>query len=269
MKKASPDARDLKIRELERELLKQRRVNEALRDIQLLQNTILEKSMSGYCIFLDGKIYAMNPIAVSFTGFDVHELIGRKADFLVHPEDRAAVKKSARAMLSGERKVPYEFRILTKQKEVRWVVEAIVPIMFQGKPAVLANAMDVTQRKLVEEKLIESENLYRTIFETTGTMTMIGDENQTISLLNTEFENITGFYREYWEGRKWTEYVYEQDAPRLEEYNRLRQTDSPAAPKRYEYRLINNRGQIKHILATVSMIPGTKKYVSSSMDIRN
>ncbi len=74
--------------------------------------------------------------------------------------------------------------------------------------------MDVTIRKTVAEKLRESENLYRAIFETTGTATIIIEEDKTISLLNSEFEKMTGYRREEWEGKKqWTEYVAPKDVP--------------------------------------------------------
>ena len=257
-----------RIRALEKELLNVKKLNESLSEIQTLQNILLEKSLSAFCIFVDGKIYAMNPIAIAFTGYDVQELIGQESDFLVHPDDREAVKANARAMLKGERTSPYEFRVLTKQKEVRWVVEAIVPIMFRGKRAILANEMDITQRKQIEQKLIESENIYRTIFETTGTFTMIGNEDKKISLLNAEFEKLTGYRREDWEGKKsWTEYTHKDDLSRMEEYHRMRRINPEAVPKTYESRLIDSQGQVKHILVKVSMIPGTTKHVSSAMDI--
>lgn len=257
-----------KIHELEEELLQARKLIEALSEIQKLQSTLLEKSLTGFCMFVDGKIYALNPIAIGFTGYDVQELIGQEPDFLVHPDDREAVKESARAMLKEERTSPYEFRVLTKQKEVRWVVEVIVPIMFRGKRAILTNGMDITQRKLIEQKLIESENIYRTIFETTGTFTMIGDEDKKISLLNAEFEKLTGYRREDWEGKKsWTEYTHKDDRSRMEEYHRMRRINPEAVPKVYESRVIDHQGQVKHILVKVSMIPGTTKHVSSAMDI--
>jgi len=262
------EALENKIRALEEELIRQRHLNDTLLESQDLQNTIMDKSLVGYYISLDGKFYAMNPIAVSYTGYAAEELIGRPSDFLIHPDDREEVERNAHAMIKGERTSPYEFRIITKKQEVRWVMEAIARVLIAGKQAILGNAMDMTIRKNAEQKLMESENLYRTIFETTGTMTMISEEDKTVSLLNSEFDKLTGFRREDWEGKKkWTECVDERDLPRMEEYHRLRRIDPQAVPKTYEYRLIGSQGQIKNVLATVSIIPGTKKHVSSSVDI--
>ncbi len=259
-----------KLAQAEKELANQRELNKKLSDILELQMTILEKSLTGYYIVLNGKFHIMNSMASSFSGYRPGELIGKRADFLVHPEDRAAVKKKARLMLKEKGEPPYEFRILTKKGEPRWLLEAIVPISFEGKQAILGTSMDITRQKLFEQKMIESENLYRTIFETTGSMTMIGDEHKNISLLNAEFEKFTGYRREDWEGRRsWTEYIHKDDLPFMEESHRMRRINPEAVPKTYESRLIDSQGKIRHILLSTSMIPGTKNHVSTAMDITN
>lgn len=253
---------------LEQELSRQQKEIERLREIVKLQNIILEKSPSGYYIVQNGVFRLMNSVALSFTGYSPGDLIGKKADLLIHPDDKQSVRKTARDMLLGENRSPYEFRILTKKGETRWVLDAIVPILFQGKQAILGTSMDITRQKLLEQKMIESENLYRTIFETTGSMTMIGDEYKTVSLVNAEFEKLTGFRREDWEGKKsWTEYTHPDDLPRMEEYFRMRRIQPEAVPKAYESRLIDSQGKIKHILVNVNMIPGTRKHVSTAIDI--
>jgi len=239
-----------------------------LREIVKLQNIILEKSPSGYYIVQNGVFKLMNSVALSFTGYNPGELIGKKADLLIHPDDRESVRKIARDMLNGKNRSPYEFRILTRNGETRWVLDAIVPILFQGKQAILGTSMDISRQKLLEQKMTESETLYRTIFETTGSMTIIGDEYKMISLVNAEFEKLTGFRREDWEGKKsWTEYTHPDDLPRMEEYFRMRRINPDTVPKTYESRLIDRHGKVKHILVNVNMIPGTRKHVSTAIDI--
>jgi PAS domain-containing protein len=48
--------------------------------------------------------------------------------------------------------------------------------------------IDITARKQVEEALRLSEEQYRTIFETTGTATVLVEEDTTISLMNSRFQ---------------------------------------------------------------------------------
>ncbi|MFZ3137686.1 MAG: PAS domain S-box protein [Thermodesulfovibrionales bacterium] len=123
-------------------------------------------------------------------------------------------------------------------------------------------------RRQVREALKESEILYRTIFETSGTAIVIDEEDTTISLANEEYEKLTGYSKEELEGkRSWTEFIVKEDVDRIKEYHRLRRISPDAVPTNYVFRLIERQGNVKHILATVSMIPETKKSLASLLDI--
>lgn len=124
---------------------------------------------------------------------------------------------------------------------------------------IIGNALE---RKLAEEALRESEGKYRTIFENTGTSIAIIEEDTTISLVNTEFEKISGFFKEEIEGRKsWTAFVkdYLEGMTGKIELN--------IAPKNYESQLVDRHGNIKDVIVTVAKLPGTKKKVVSLLDI--
>ena len=257
-----------RIRLLESEVERLGMENKRLIESQIIQDTMLEKSLVGYYILSERKFRVVNPIVVFHTGYLPEELIGNEADFMVHPDDKLAVRKYSHAMLTGNLFVPYEFRIMTKEKEIRWIMEVVASIIYEGKPAILGNAMDITQQKMTEKKLMESENLYRTIFETTGTATVIIEDDKTLSLINAEFEKLTGYRKEDWEGKRtWVDLIDERDRDRLTEYHRLRRLDPKAAPRTYEFRLVDSQGNIRNMFSTNSLIPGTNKHVCSVMDI--
>lgn len=240
----------------------------ALTENQKIQETIFNKSLVGYYIFVDGLFKMINPVVSNYSGYPPEEILGNRANFMVYPEDKASVRDNARAMLAGNLLLPYEFRIVTKQQDIRWVVETVATITFDGKPAIIGNAMDITKQKETEKKLTASENLYRTIFETTGTGTVIIEDNKILSLINSEFEKLTGYPKDEWEGkRSWADLIYHEDLPRLEEYHRLRRIDAKLAPRTYEFRLVDKWGNVKNMLSTNSLIPGTKKHVCSVIDI--
>lgn len=128
--------------------------------------------------------------------------------------------------------------------------------------------IDITEHKRVEDALQKSEEEYRTIFETTGTATVIIEEDMIISLANTGFEKISGCSKEEIEGKKsWTEFFVQGDLERTISYHRLRRIDPNAAPRQYETGFINKQGTVKSVLTTASMIPGTGKSVVSFLDI--
>jgi PAS domain S-box-containing protein len=127
---------------------------------------------------------------------------------------------------------------------------------------------DITDHLKMQEQLRDSELRYRTIFETTGSATQIVEADTTISLINAEFEKLSGYAKEQVEGkRSWTEFVAEEDLAMMQAYHRLRRDDPAAAPRHYEFRIKNKACQIRDVFATVAMLPGTSQSVVSLMDI--
>jgi PAS domain S-box-containing protein len=244
------------------------RVADTVQESEHLFRTLTEKSVAGIYVVQDGRFCFVNDNAASYAGYSAEELIGKKSDFMVHAEDRPAVKLNARDMLRGKHSSPHEFRITTRQGKVRWVLETVASITFGGRPAILGNSMDITEEKRAQERLRESETWYRTLFETTGAATMILEEDTTISLVNREFVHQFGYNREETENRKsWTEFIAPEDLGRMREYHRLRRIDPEGPPKNYEFRFINKAGEARNVFLTVDMIPGTRKSIASMVDI--
>ena len=127
---------------------------------------------------------------------------------------------------------------------------------------------EIAERKRTEEALRESENKYRTIFENTGTATVILEEDTTISLVNAEFERLSHYTREELEGQKnLQDFNLKEDVDRLLGYHRLRRGDAEAAPKNYEFKVADRFGCLRDAYVTIAMIPGTTKSVASLLDI--
>ena len=126
---------------------------------------------------------------------------------------------------------------------------------------------DITEQEKAKAALTESEQRYRTLFETTGAATILIEEDRTISLMNSELERVSGYSQKEIVGKKWTDFVVKEDLGRLQEYHDLRRTNPKAAPRQYECRLVDKQGNIKTFLMTVDVIPGTKKSIASFVEI--
>jgi putative nucleotidyltransferase with HDIG domain len=66
---------------------------------------------------------------------------------------------------------------------------------------------------------------------------------------------------------KWTEFVVSEDLERMKKYHLARRKTGGKAPSEYEFCFRDKKGNIKNIFLKISIIPGTKKSVSSLMDI--
>jgi PAS domain S-box-containing protein len=119
-----------------------------------------------------------------------------------------------------------------------------------------------------EETIRESESRYRTVFESTGTAMLTIEEDTTIGFANKEFFKLTGYSQEDIDKRKsWTEFIFKDDLGKMIGQHKLRREKPEDAAKQYEFRLITKSGEIRTILLTIDMLPGSKRSVASLIDI--
>lgn len=127
---------------------------------------------------------------------------------------------------------------------------------------------DVTERKRAQEAIQQREDIYRTIFESTGTAMIIIDEDTTISLANSEFVHLSGYPREEIENRQsWKMFVAAEDVERMARYHVLRRRPGHEAPRNYSFRFKDRYGIMKDMFVTATLLPGTSKSLISLLDI--
>jgi len=158
---------------------------------QLFRN-LTERSLVGIYVVQDGLFKTANPNAAAYAGYTQKDLIGKRSDSIVHPEDRGIHGKSAYDMLKGKRKSPYEFRIIGKDGSIHWIMESVTSVIFEGRPAILGNSMDITEYKRAEEAVRESERRLADIIEFLPDATLAIDRQGKVIAWNQAIEEMTG-----------------------------------------------------------------------------
>lgn len=121
------------------------------------------------CMSPDGhSVLYVNEAAERIYGVPLHDLransdVQRQA---IHPDDRPAVQNCVdRLQQEGEQRL--EYRILWPDGEVRWLSERL--LMIEDTDAHLSwmcrISTDITQRRLAEQSLEESQTVYRSLVE--------------------------------------------------------------------------------------------------------
>ncbi|MBN1194064.1 MAG: PAS domain S-box protein [Methanomicrobiaceae archaeon] len=127
---------------------------------------------------------------------------------------------------------------------------------------------DITDRKDADERLRQSEDLYRAIFETTGTGMMILEGDGTVVLANQELEEVYGFPTSELVGTdKWNLFLIPEDRECVLGYFYQRAEGTAYVPHSYEVGIIDASGMKHETIVTVDLIPGTLRRVVSLVDI--
>ncbi len=218
----------------------------------------------------DGRLTYANLSANAIFGYSQEEVAKGLCVFdLIQQKDCKKAKENFRKALSSGHIDNHEYTCIRKDGSA-------FPTMIVSKPLVKENGqvglrglvIDITQLKKVEETLRQSEEKYRVTFESTGVASVIIEDDTTLSLVNSEYEKLSGYSKRELEGKKsWTEFVVKEDLDRMKEQHRLRRIDEKAASAHYDFRFIDRYGAVKNILLTIALIPGTKKSIASLLDI--
>jgi PAS domain S-box-containing protein len=141
-------------------------------------------------------VYA-NRATELITGYTNEELLKMKFYELVHPDFREMVKQRGLQRQMGL-PVPrsYEFKIITKNGEEKWIDFTGIIINWSGKPAGLGTAYDITPLKKAILELEKSNERYITLFENAPIGIFVLDPNGLILSVNKKYEDITGYKRE-------------------------------------------------------------------------
>ncbi|MDP4174227.1 MAG: PAS domain S-box protein [Bacteroidota bacterium] len=249
----------------------ERKLNEQ-KIIQFAENAknLIELSPYAIIVHRDNKVLFCNETAVKIFGAkDKNDLIGKPPLDLVSAESKELVVERFKYMNKTGRSAPLtEVRLLRVDGSVVDVEISAGVFLFEGEPAIQAIARDISDRKQDLQTIRQSEEKYRITFENTGTSTQIVEADGTISLVNGEFENLSGYSKDEILGKKpFTEFIAPGDKERLLDYHNLRRKNPGAAPGSYEFKFVDRWGNIRNIINTVALIPGTDKSIVSLLDI--
>lgn len=141
----------------------------------------------------DGFLVFVNAAMEKLLGYPGQELTSRPFVDFVHPADRQRVVKRHYARLRGEQlSETYDFRVVTRDNEERWMQISTTAFVWDRKLATLNLLTDVTRRKEQEEPLEHSNSLLKTTLEATADGILVVDRQGRWQEYNQKFLQLWG-----------------------------------------------------------------------------
>jgi PAS domain S-box-containing protein len=148
---------------------------------------------AAYYIVEDGVFKHTNAQFQQITGYSEHELIGRSPLSLVAPEDSQVIRKRAVDILKQKRSLITQYRIVTKDAQIKWVIEIASPVFSDGVREIIANLIDVTELKKADESDRSGEEKYRDLCENASDMIMCTTPSGLITYTNRAWRQTMGY----------------------------------------------------------------------------
>jgi PAS domain S-box-containing protein len=134
----------------------------ALRQSEERFRALIDGAPDGIAILSGSQIAFMNAAAARMFGAESPEAaLGMSITELLHPEDAklAAARIEQLSRTGTLHPDPAEYRSRSRDGQELALEISAIPTEFQGKPAVLAFARDVTERKAIQARLVEADRL--------------------------------------------------------------------------------------------------------------
>jgi PAS domain S-box-containing protein len=169
-------------------ITERKRAEEALRESEEKYSTLVENSLTGIFIHQDRKYMFVNDRFADIHGYQPEELLGQDPLTLIHPDEREASRQVMSKRLEGESAPDrYEIRRLRKDGKTIWCEMMATGIEYAGRPAIMGNIVDITDRKRAEEAMRESEKHYRETVDAMKDWILVVDPDLRIVLFNEAF----------------------------------------------------------------------------------
>lgn len=134
-------------------------------------------------------------------GYEAREFLDGSMKFpdIVHPEDIERLREEINHYTDADlEEYTQVYRVITKSGEIRWVEDQTSVVRDENGEKIHNQGIliDITEKKLAEEKLRKSEEKFRRIVETAGEGFVLMNEGLDIADVNNAYCQMIGYSRE-------------------------------------------------------------------------
>lgn len=186
-----------------------------------------------------GRWVFLNPAWEEITGFPINETIGTSFLDYIYSTDKVDSISAFQALITRQKEfVMQQIKFLTKNSTFRWV-EVFIRITVDKRGHVTGTSgtlNDVTERKAAEQKLQESEHIYRLLSENSRDLICLHNLDGTYSYLSQAVMDLLGFQPEELIGVSPYSLIHPSDLPQIPIHTRLNASLDAVEVQQYRLR---------------------------------
>ncbi|MBW1893416.1 MAG: PAS domain S-box protein [Deltaproteobacteria bacterium] len=219
-----------------------------------LFKTFADSSKSAIFIIQDEYFIYTNQAMQDITGYSETELLSMKFWDTVHPDMKEIAKNKGFVRQKEEKTVArYDIHLRHKSGESRWVDYTGEDFVFDGKVSIFGTAFEITEKKLTQDALIESEARYRDIIDNMEDGYYEVDLAGNLTFVNNAMTRITGYTNQELLGMNNRDYSAPETAKRMYHiYNMIYKTGKSS--RIFDYEIIQKDNTIRILEISASLV---------------
>jgi diguanylate cyclase (GGDEF)-like protein/PAS domain S-box-containing protein len=230
---------------------------------RLAPAVIFRTNAEGSCVYTSERWSTL-------TGRPSDEALGRGWVESVHPADRGALVRTWAEAIAAQQSFSSEFRFCHQAGGITWVLAQVEPERnAAGSVAAFVGSItDITDRRIAEEELRESESRFHHFFSMSPMVLLITrmDDGRIVDV-NTAFERVSGWSRDEVVGRTVLDIGLWPDPERRAAL--VERAKREGQLRNFELRLRNRDGELRDVLASLDVVrlAGEDCFIVAAADI--
>lgn len=231
----------------------------------LLIKSVFEASQDGIAVTVNGTIILVNNSFVKMLGYESEDdLAGSNFYEFIANKDRERIENTFHDLEHDGVEIDrIEFDLIKKDGSAFSVADSVAKYGVDENMFLVSVLRDVTIEKQNREALLESEERYRSITENIEESLWTAEQRDSklkVVLYTPAIQNITGFSPEEFltDDKKWMKIIHPDDAETVLSKMKRLYSDFVRHSDAFEYRIINNSGNIVWIENKINIIRDQK-----------
>ncbi len=199
---------------VQRDITKIKEAEDARKESEELYRTVVEGMAEGLLITdINDKILYANSSMSEISGFKINEMVGKKGyEIFFEPKERDIILEKNRLRLSNKADT-YEIQMKKKNGNKFWV--RISGTSYKNSKGEIIGTLgvvnDITQFRLAQKMLKESEEKYRSVVEQVNEIIYLTDANGKLIFINRYWTQLTGYKINECIGKPIIDFIYKED----------------------------------------------------------